>query len=151
MTGDPFPQSKLQALLEIGVCDRERQQNSDDDDKRLEIVNEARQVLAADGVEEPAVPIVELDLSKHVGNGDDGRSNEDRHHPSPAFSLPKHAREQAQVPGKIEIVYWRSFDERVRERRSGGRVRHDRQQRICGLRQLRNCLSRRGDGLGSRR
>lgn len=86
-------------LLEKSVCDRERQENGDDDNECPEITDEARQVLAADGVEEPAVPIIELDLSKHIGNGDDGRGNENRDHPSAAFGLPKHAREQAQIPG----------------------------------------------------
>ena len=68
------------------------------------MMDEGRQVLAADGVEELAVPFIEPHLSEHVGNRDDDRGNEDRHHASPALRAPQHPREQAQVARKIEIL-----------------------------------------------
>ena len=82
-------------------------------------MDKARQILAAHGVEESAVPIIELHLSEHVGSGDGGRDKEDRHHPSAAFGPSQYMREQGQVAGKIEILRWRGLDECVRE--SGSR------------------------------
>jgi hypothetical protein len=143
MTGDPFAQSKFQAFLEKRLRDRERQQYGNDEEERPEIMDKARQVLAAHGIEESAVPVVEFHLSKHVGNGDGGRGNEDRHHPPPAFRPLQYTREQGQVAGKIEILRWRGRDELVRERGSGRRdrdyrnYRNYRSYRLCGLWYLR--------------
>jgi len=82
-------------------------------------MDEARQVLAATASKNRPFQSLSFDLSKHIGNSDHSRGNEDRHHPSPAFGLPKHAREQGQVSGKIEILRWHSVDEVVRDRGSG--------------------------------
>ena len=131
------------------LCDRERQQNGNDDKERPEIMDKARQVLAAHGVEELAVPLVKPHLPEHVGNGDGDRGNEDRHHAPPAFGPPQHTREQGQVAGKIEILRWRGFDTCVRESRSGRCGRYYRYDRRRGLRQPPRFLRRRVCGLRS--
>ena len=64
VTGDPLAQSKLQAFLEKGLRDRERQQNGNDDEERPKKMDEGRQVLAADGIEELAVPLVKPHLCR---------------------------------------------------------------------------------------
>src|SRR5450631_359040 len=108
-------------------------------------MDKARQILAADGVEESAVPIIELHLSEHVGSGDGGRGKEDRHHPSAALGPPQHTREQGQVAGKIEILRWHSFDEFVREKgsRYDRNYRNYRQYRLCRRWDPRRFLRRR--------
>ena len=143
VTGDPLAQSKLQALLEKGLRDRERQQNGNDDEKCPKMMDEPRQILAAHGVEELAVPLIEPHLAEHVANGDGDCDGEDRHHASPAFGPPQHTREQAQVAGKIEILQWRSCDAFVSERGSGRYDRYDGYHRLCGLRHPRPSLWRR--------
>ena len=70
VTGEPLAQSELQALLEKSLRDRERQQNGNDDDERPDKMDEGRQVPAAHGVEELAVPLIEPHLPEHVGDGD---------------------------------------------------------------------------------
>src|SRR5665647_3548548 len=88
-------QPELEALLEKGLRDRERQQHGDDEDERPKKVDEGRQVLAADGIEELAVPFVEPHLCEHVGNGHEDRRHEDRQYQLAALRPPQHAREQA--------------------------------------------------------
>ena len=86
MTGDPFAQTELQAFLEKGLGDRERQQNGDDAEERPQKVEKFRQLLAAQGVEELAVPFIQPHLPGHVADGDGDRGNEDRHHAPTAWS-----------------------------------------------------------------
>ena len=130
VAGDPFAQPKLQAFLQKSLCDRERHENADDDQKRPDMMDEIRQVLAAHGVEKLAVPLIQFHLSEHVGDGDGNRDDEDRRHAPPAFRAPQHAREQGQVAGKIEILHGRRSPALVRGRRTGRRARYGR---LCDL------------------
>ena len=63
---------KLQAFLKKGLCDRESQQKGNDDKERPKMMDETRQVFAAHGVEEPAIPLIKSHLSEHIANGHGG-------------------------------------------------------------------------------
>jgi hypothetical protein len=67
IVGQPLAQADLQHLLHPGLSHHQRQQDGNDGEEDQELAAEGEDIALGENIEEVAMPLVEPDLTHHVG------------------------------------------------------------------------------------